>query len=96
MAAATTLALSVICVAARAKRACSACAFSDSTVRRLRPKTSGIYDTLTCGRKQTEGKLVGVGRRRQCDWSLAARGETSRDTGEIRRPLNQDVLPGNR
>ena len=41
MAAAATFALSVIWVAARAKRACPSCAFKDSTVRRLSPKTSG-------------------------------------------------------
>ena len=49
MAAVATLALNVICVAARAKRACCSCACNDSTVLRFRPKTSGTNETLTCG-----------------------------------------------
>ncbi len=52
MAAAATLELRVILVAARAKRACSCCAFKDSTVRRFKPKTSGTNETLTSGVKR--------------------------------------------
>ena len=41
IAAVTTFALSVMWVAAKAKRAWLSSAFNDSTVRRLRPNTSG-------------------------------------------------------
>ncbi len=63
MAAVTTFALSAISVATRAKRACSACACSDSTVRRFRPNTSGTNETLTCGvyRSKYNAPEFGVG-----------------------------------
>ena len=63
MAAVATFALSAISVATMAKRACSACAFSDSTVRRFRPNTSGTNDTPTCGvyRPKYSAPEFGVG-----------------------------------
>src|SRR5271170_1686297 len=48
----TTLDVSVIYVAIIWKRTSCSCACADSTVRRLRPNTSGTYETLTWGVKR--------------------------------------------
>jgi len=44
-------------------RADCSCAFSDSTVRRFNPNTSGTYETLTCGvnRLYKKALLLGTG-----------------------------------
>ena len=48
----TTFAVSVVYVAIIWKRAPCSCAFNDSRDRRFAPKTSGEYETLTCGVKR--------------------------------------------
>ncbi len=61
MAAAATLELKVILVAATTKRAWSCCAFKDSTVRRFRPKTSGTNETLTSEVNRLYSKTLALG-----------------------------------